>query len=111
MDGSISPTSADLSTVIDLAALHTFLAIDQALSGCMAGTTITTTLLTWYCGTCLWFSQIMSLCPSFIVFILSISFGLLRLVITADCALWVSTLFAQINTCSLVTAVLIVQLW
>ena len=33
MDGSISPTSADLPEVVDLTALHALLSIGQASSG------------------------------------------------------------------------------
>ena len=70
MDGSISPTSTNLSKVVDLAALCTLLLIGQPLPGWMTGTTITGTMLLSHFGTCLWFSQIMSLSP-FIVYILS----------------------------------------
>ena len=45
MYSCISPASSDFSEVIDLAAVCTLLPIGWALSGWMAGTTITATLL------------------------------------------------------------------
>ena len=65
----ISPTSADLSEVVDLATLHTLLPIGKAFSGWMARTTITATLICGHFGTCLWFAQIASLSPFYCLYL------------------------------------------
>ena len=106
MDGSISPASADLSKVFDLATLCTPLPIGQALSRWMAGFTITATLASqafWHMFTI--FSDCFS-APPFYCFTLSDSFVVLRVLIIADWALQASTHFVQASTCSLVTTVL-----
>ena len=72
-DHSTSYTSADLSKVVDLATLCTFLTIGQALSGWMAGATIAATLLHG-CLACVHGFVSTFLYPSLTVFILSKAF-------------------------------------
>ena len=72
MDGSVSPTSADISKVIDLAALDTLLPISQALSGWMVGTIVTATLLCGHFGMCLWLSHIVSLSPFYCLYLIKL---------------------------------------
>ena len=66
MNGSISPTSADLSKVVNLATLHTLLPNGWALSGWMAGNTITAPLLHRHFG--MYFSDCVS-----VILLLSVS--------------------------------------
>ena len=104
MEGSISPTSPDLSKIVDLATLCTLPPIGQALSWWMSGTSITTTLLCRHFDTCLQFSQIVSLSPCYCLYL----FKLFYFVLTGyNCGLGslASTLLSQRNRCSLVTAV------
>ena len=101
MDGSISPTPADLSKVVDLAALHTLLPIGRALSGWMAGTTITDSTLWLFLDVFVIFSDCVTLLLS--VSCLTLLFYLDWLLLQTG-LFGLPLFFAQTNTCSLVTA-------